>query len=198
MAGRAGDKSGTQLIIHHLMPETEISLDREATSGFVFTSLSKKLKSMNPTSQAGIPLNYIYQDAFCKIGISESKNCIYQYYHQLPESRDLMRSSMEVILSLAKEWSVSAIAVFYFLEVEEGKLLPSEDITWVRRDVIPQLADAGIRFLAYVSQNNLFRQFSHDNMQGSAPGRSLSLRVFQDRQDALEWLQVVYSKPFPK
>lgn len=146
---------------------------------------------MNSFSQAGLLITQVYQDEFCKIGIGEGKHCIYQSYHKLPDRRDLLKPSMEVILSLAKQWSMNAIAVFYLLEVEEGELLPSEDITWARKDVIPQLADAGIRFLAYVSQNNLFRQFSHDNMPGSGPGKSLSLRVFQERQDALLWLSQV-------
>lgn len=146
---------------------------------------------MNIFNEAGLLITQVYQDAFCKISICESKYCIYQCYSQLPENRDLLNPSMEVILSLARQWSVSAIAVFYLLEVEEGKLLPSEDITWVRKDLIPQLSDAGIQFLAYVSQNNLFRQFCHDNMLGSASGRNLSLRVFQDRQDALLWLRQV-------
>lgn len=143
---------------------------------------------MNPFNQAEIPNTHVYQDAYCKISISESKNCICQFFHKLPESKDLLKPSMDVILSLAGQWSVGAIAIFYLLEVEEGELLPSEDITWVRSDVIPQLADAGIRFLAYVSQNNLFRHFSHDNLPGGSPGRRLSLRVFQERQDALLWL----------
>ncbi len=143
---------------------------------------------MDPFIQAGMLFTPIYQDDYSKVSISENNYCIFQCYYQHPDSKELLRPSMEFILTLAKDWSAGAIAVFYMLEVEEGELLPSEDITWVRKDVIPQLADAGIRFLAYVSQNNLFRQFSHDNLPGSFPGRSLSLRIFQDRQDALLWL----------
>ena len=143
---------------------------------------------MNSFNQTGLHITHVYQDEYCKISIAESKFCIYQCYHQLPKSREFLKPSMEVILSLAKHWSVNAIAVFYFLEVEDGQLLPSEDITWVRKDVIPQLADAGIQFVAYVSQNNLFRRFSQDNMIGGGAGKRLSLRVFQDRQDALLWL----------
>ena len=143
---------------------------------------------MNNIIPAGLPNALVYQDEYCKISIAEGTYCIYQCYHRLPMSRDLLKPSMEVILSLARDWSVKAIAVFYFLEVEDGQLLPSEDITWVRKDVIPQLADAGIQFVAYVSQNNLFRRFSQDNMVGGGAQKSLSLRVFQDRQDALLWL----------
>lgn len=96
---------------------------------------------------------------------------------------------MRVILSVAKLWSSGGIPVFYWLEVKEGEFLPSEDVTWIRKDVLPQLVEAGIRYVAYVSRNNLFRNFSQENILDTEQSKRLSLRVFQENEDALLWLE---------
>lgn len=146
---------------------------------------------MNPNSNSDLLFEQVYQDDYCQVSISISNYCICQYYYQLPLSKEFLKPSMELILSLAREWSASGNSSFYLVEVVEGQLLPSEDITWVRKDVIPQLADAGIRYVAYVSGNNLFRQFSQGNIMGSESGKSLNMRIFQEKEDALFWLDQI-------
>ncbi len=143
---------------------------------------------MNPTSNPDLVLEQVYKDDYCQISISTNYYCICQYYYHLPLSRDLLNPALEFVLSQARQWFAAGISVFYLVEVLNGQLLPSEDITWFRKDAIPQLADAGISYLAYVSENNLFRNFSQGNQPGSALGKVLNLRIFQDKEDALLWL----------
>jgi hypothetical protein len=131
----------------------------------------------------------VYQDRFCQISTLHACRGVYQYYHQLPQARELLEPSMRVILSVAKLWSSGGIPVFYWLEVKEGEFLPSEDVTWIRKDVLPQLVEAGIRYVAYVSRNNLFRNFSQENILDTEQSKRLSLRVFQENEDALLWLE---------
>lgn len=143
---------------------------------------------MDSYSNAGLLLQQVYKDKYCQISISVNNYCIYQHYYELPLGKEVLKPSVEIVLSLARGLSVSGTAVSYLLEVVDGKLLPSEDVTWLTKEVIQQLADCGIRFVGYVSENNLFRKFNQDNLKGATPGNSLNMGIFQDRQEALHWL----------
>ena len=135
------------------------------------------------------PLEEVYQDNYCRVCSIYTCFAMYQYYHQLPQTREFLIPPMKVVLALAHGWASRGIPAFYWLEVKEGEFLPSEDITWVREDVFPQLVDAGIHYVAYVSKNNLFRNFSHESIINPEQSQSLSLRIFQESRDAMQWLE---------
>ncbi len=131
----------------------------------------------------------VYRDSYCRINLIAAGLGIHQHFHILPQTREYLSPSMEQVLSLSRLWAAEKSGVFYCLEVQEGQFLPSEDVTWIRKDVIPQLVDAGIRYVAYVSKNNLFRHFSQENILDSEQGKCLSLRIFQEPLDARNWLE---------
>ncbi len=144
---------------------------------------------MEATINPLIPSEEVYRDTYCQVNLMDTYFAVYQYYDQLPQSRERLLPSMKVVLDQARRWTEQGVPVFYWLEINEGEFLPSEDVTWVRKDAIPQLVDAGIRYLAYVSKNNLFRHFSQETLLDSEQGRTLSLRIFQENQDAQVWLK---------
>lgn len=144
---------------------------------------------MDPNNNSGLLLQQVYKDKYCQISISVDNYCIYQHYYELPLSKEAVKPSIEIVLSFARGLSVSGSAVSYLLEVIDGKLLPSEDVTWLTKEVIQQLADCGIRYVVYVSENNLFRKFNQDNLKGTIPDNSLNMGIFQNRLEALHWLE---------
>ena len=150
---------------------------------------------MDSVIKTDLSFETTYQDMFCQISKVYSHFAVYQYYHQLPQSREFLIPSMKVVLALAQGWSSRGIPAFYWLEVKEGEFLPSEDITWVRNDVIPQLVEAGIRYVAYVSKNNLFRNFSQETILDPEQSQWLSLRVFKEGHDAQLWLEQIRKSP---
>lgn len=155
---------------------------------------------MNNQDNVSLPLQWEYDDAFCSIYSVDTLSVIYQYYQTLPQTKEQLQPSLEVVLALACQMQKSHASVFYWVEVQEGQFLPSDDVTWIRKDLIPQLYHAGIRAIAYVSRHNLFRDFKLENLMAPLQDTNLTLRVFQETAQACQWLMQLQNetiRPLP-
>lgn len=135
-------------------------------------------------------MNYelVFRDEYCEIFTLTSIPCIYQRYYQLPEGKEYLRSTLQLILDIAKNEQEQGRHTHYLIEVYQGKMLPSDDVTWIQKDFIAQLWESGIRHVAYVSSHNVFSQFVMENILENKFPEKVTIRVFQDLDNALQWL----------
>ncbi len=130
----------------------------------------------------------IFQDEYCKIVRLTAIPCICQHFVRSPADKGYLKNTLQMILELAQKELALGRRMYYLIEVYEGKLLPSDDVTWIRKDFIPQLVASGICYVAYVSKNNVFSQFVMETLlEGKNPDK-VTIRVFQEIDIALEWL----------
>ncbi len=131
----------------------------------------------------------IYRDAYCEIILLPTIPCLcHRFFHE-PQDKDYVRNNLQLILELAKQQLEAGRLTPYLLEVFEGKLLPSDDVTWIRKEFLTQLWESGIRNVAYVSRNNVFSQFVMETLlEGKSPEKVI-IRIFKDLDEALLWLQ---------
>lgn len=130
----------------------------------------------------------VFRDECCEIFTLPTVSCIYQRYYQLPGCKDDLKKSLQLILDIAKKEHEQGKQTYYMIEVNQGKMLPSDDITWIQKDFIAQLWESGIRHVAYVSRHNVFSQFVMENiLEGKFPEK-VTIRVFQDLNNAWQWL----------
>ncbi len=119
----------------------------------------------------------------------ESVPCLCHRYFHSPQDCGYLKNNLQLILELAKKELASGKLTPYLIEVYEGKLLPSDDVTWIQKDFITQLWESGIRHVAYVSRNNVFSQFVMETLlEGKSPEK-VTIRIFRDIDDAFQWLE---------
>lgn len=136
----------------------------------------------------------LFKDDYCEIMMIESVPCLCHRYFHSPQDSNYLKNNLQLILELAKKELETGRFTPYLIEVHEGKLLPSDDVTWIQKDFIPQLWESGIRSVAYVSKNNVFSQFVMETLlEGKSPEK-VTIRIFQDIEDAFQWLEYLAEK----
>ena len=148
---------------------------------------------MNLNAHFGSDDQVVFRDDYCEILNLTALACICQRYFKTQVDVDgaCLKNSLQMILELAKTELSKGRHMHYLIEVNEGRLLPSDDVTWIRKDFIPQLHASGICYVAYVSKNNVFSQFVLETLlEGKSPDK-VTIRVFQDMDMAFEWLRHV-------
>lgn len=75
----------------------------------------------------------------------------------------------------------------YLIKVNNGKILPPEDLAWVEKLNLPRLFKAGISKVAYVSPENLFSNLEME--KEIEPGKIFRIRIFKRIHDAAQWLE---------
>ncbi|HBL75441.1 MAG: hypothetical protein A2W90_03835 [Bacteroidetes bacterium GWF2_42_66] len=77
------------------------------------------------------------------------------------------------------------------IKVNEGNLIPYEDETWVEKLNLPVLYDAGILFIAYISQNNVFSNLEIEKEITNDASKKIKIRIFKNEEEAIKWLKSV-------
>ncbi len=78
---------------------------------------------------------------------------------------------------------------FYIIKVNNGKLLPPEDQTWVERLNLKRLLNAGISNVAYISPLNVFNSLELE--REVEPGKNFRIKIFKDIKDAIHWWEKI-------
>ena len=106
-------------------------------------------------------------------------------YQEHFKTHSFSRYEIRVILNALS----SGTYKFYVIKVNDGNLLPSEDLAWVERLNLKRLFKAGILHIAYISPQNVFNSFEME--KEVRPANILKIRIFKKISDALQWLEFI-------
>ena len=103
-------------------------------------------------------------------------------YQEHFESRVLSKPELREILRIIGSGNFSA----YLIKVNNGSILPPDDLSWVEKFNLMRLYKAGIAYVAYVSPQNIFNSLEME--KELKPGKILRIRIFRKMSDAVLWL----------
>ncbi|WP_156879226.1 hypothetical protein [Salinimicrobium xinjiangense] len=95
----------------------------------------------------------------------------------------LKRTELKEILHAMSNGNFKA----YLIKINNGNILPPEDMSWVERFNLMRLYKAGISKVAYVSPQNIFNSLEME--KELAPGKIFHIRIFRKTPDAVKWLE---------
>lgn len=95
----------------------------------------------------------------------------------------LTRTELKQILRAISSGSFNG----YLIKVNNGNILPPDDLAWVERFNLKRLLKAGITHVAYVSPQNVFNSLEME--KEIQPGSFFKIRIFKKLEDAVLWLE---------
>lgn len=95
----------------------------------------------------------------------------------------LSKSELREILGIISSGNFSA----YIIKVNNGSILPPDDLAWVENFNLMRLYKAGISRVAYVSPQNIFNSLEME--KELLPGKFFQIRIFKKITDAILWLE---------
>lgn len=116
----------------------------------------------------------------------EPGNILYQEHFQ---TTALGKPELREILKIISSGNFAA----YLIKVNNGSILPPDDLSWVENFNLMRLYKAGISLVAYVSPQNIFN--SLEMKKEIQPGKTFHIKIFKKMEDALNWLQKELPEP---
>lgn len=111
---------------------------------------------------------------------SPSGTILYQEHFR---AHTLSRAELKEILKVISSGNFEA----YLIKVNNGNILPPDDLAWVERFNLNRLLKAGISHVAYVSPQNVFNSLEME--KEIEPGSIFRIRIFKKLSDAVQWLE---------
>lgn len=75
----------------------------------------------------------------------------------------------------------------YLIKVNNGSILPPDDLSWVENFNLMRLYKVGISHVAYVSPQNIFNSLEME--KELMPGKIFHIKIFKKMNDAILWLE---------
>lgn len=113
--------------------------------------------------------------------LATNANCSILYQEHF-HPHVLSKSELREILGVISSGNFSG----YLIKVNNGRILPPEDLSWVERFNLLRLYRAGISQVAYVSPQNIFNSLEME--KELQPGKFFRIRIFKKMADAVLWL----------
>lgn len=111
---------------------------------------------------------------------TNTSGCILYQEHFQPHQ--LGKPELREILGIISSGNYKA----YLIKVNNGSILPPDDLSWVEHFNLSRLYKAGITRVAYVSPQNIFNSLEMEKKLNS--GKILKIRIFKKINDAVQWL----------
>lgn len=122
------------------------------------------------------------ENAYYSLSSNVAGTVLYQE-HFRPHS--LSRKELKEILGIISTGNFEA----YLIKVNNGNILPPDDLAWVERINLNRLLRAGITHVAYVSPQNVFNSLELE--KELEPGSIFRIRIFKKISDAVKWLEIM-------
>ncbi len=101
-----------------------------------------------------------------------------------------LRKAMQIGLELHQE-----VKCAYKLNDNTMYTGPWADaVAWLQEEWLPKAMQAGVKYLAHVAAPDSFGETAGEIMQISAIGQQLNFGMFQNKTDAITWLQSCQEK----
>lgn len=120
------------------------------------------------------------ENAHYMLATNTSGDILYQEHF---EPRALTKAELREFLKILASGSFST----YLIRVNNGHILPPDDLSWVENFNLRRLFRAGISRVAYVSPQNIFNSLEME--KEIEPGKKFHIRIFRKMEDAVCWLE---------
>jgi hypothetical protein len=140
-----------------------------------------------PRVSNSVPSPVFYEDSYAKIEFDQSIPCIkltldgvprYSEHYQL-----VQRKRIELLKREAKKFG----RIDLLTDSSTAGLVLDEDVNFFRDEVLPQLENAGVRFLAIVMPESKFTQLTIREMTERTD--LISVKYFDSMREARTWLR---------
>jgi hypothetical protein len=128
-----------------------------------------------------------YQDEYATIELDESVPCVKVKLDGMPRFSEHYQLVQTKRLELMREGMRRHRMLHMLTDSRTAGPVLEEDVTFFRERVMPEMEDAGVRFLAIVMPSSLFTRMTIQEMTQSP--RLMNIRYFESIREAREWLK---------
>jgi hypothetical protein len=127
-----------------------------------------------------------YQDEYATIELDETVPCVKLRLEGMPKSSDHYRLVQAKRLELMQRESKRHKLLHMLTDSRKAGPVLDEDVEYFRINVLPNMEQAGVRFLAIVRPKSLFTRLTVQEMTEQA--QLLTVKGFDSVREAREWL----------
>ena len=128
-----------------------------------------------------------YQDEYATIELDESVPCVKLKLDGMPKSSEHYKLVQEKRMELMHRESKRHKLLHMLTDSRKAGPVLDEDVEYFRKSVLPEMEQAGVRYLAIVNPTSLFTRLTVQEMTESAS--LLTVRGFDSVREAREWLK---------
>jgi hypothetical protein len=127
-----------------------------------------------------------FQDEYATIELDESVPCVKLKLEGMPKSSDHYRLVQAKRLELMHREAKRHKLLHMLTDSRKAGPVLDEDVEYFRLNVLPEMEQAGVRYLAIVRPKSLFTRLTVQEMTEKA--QLLNVRGFDSVREAREWL----------
>jgi len=128
-----------------------------------------------------------YLDEYATIELDESIPCIKLKLEGMPRSSDHYKLVQRKRMELMHQETRRHKLLHMLTDSRKAGPVLDEDVVYFRSEVLPEMEQAGVRFLAIVRPTSVFTRMTVQEMTQNA--RLLTVREFDSVREAREWLK---------
>lgn len=128
-----------------------------------------------------------YQDEYASIVLGESIPCVWLTLQGVPRYSEHYQFVQIKRLELMRREIKNFPKLHMLTDSRLAGPVLDEDVAYFKQHVMPEMEEAGIRYLAVVMPKNKFTRLTIKEMTEEA--RSMTVRYFEDIQQARRWLE---------
>ena len=130
----------------------------------------------------------LFSNEYAQIHLDEELPCLHVCTLNLPKSSEQLRKAMLALISVSEQYYRKYRLNGILSDTSQAAGAVSEDLEWVANQVVPRLAEAGVRKMAIINPQLALGQHSMDEYLQLTVGK-LEQRVFPSNKEAEEWLR---------
>lgn len=128
-----------------------------------------------------------YQDEYATIELDESVPCVKVKLDGMPRFSEHYHLVQSKRLELMHQGLRRHKMLHMLTDSRTAGPVLEEDVTYFREKVMPEMEDAGVRYLAIVMPSSLFTRMTIQEMTQNP--RLMNIRYFESIREAREWLK---------
>jgi hypothetical protein len=128
-----------------------------------------------------------YQDEYATIELDESVPCVKMKLDGMPRSSDHYRQIQGKRMELMHRETPRHKLLHMLTDSRKAGPVLDEDVEYFRLRILPEMEEAGVRYLAIVRPTSLFTRLTVQEMTEKT--RLLTVRGFDSVREAREWLK---------
>lgn len=128
-----------------------------------------------------------YQDEYATLELDESVPCVKMKLDGMPRFSEHYQFVQSKRIELLREGLKRHKMLHMLTDSRTAGPVLDEDVTYFREKVLPEMEQAGVRYLAIVMPSNVFTRMTIQDMTSNA--NLITVRYFDSIREAREWLR---------
>lgn len=128
-----------------------------------------------------------YQDEYATLELDESVPCVKLKLEGMPRFSEHYQLVQTKRLELMKEAKKRHKLIHMLTDSRAAGPVLEEDVIFFREKVMPEMENAGVRYLAIIMPSNVFTRMTIQDMTCNA--KLITVRLFESVREAREWLR---------